>query len=123
MLTSQWSEWLSDPSRLLTVISRYQWQLAMTFVKNDGVSRVAFGHQDAVNAALDLRRKAHEEWTWESLLETLDWQIDDGTELWRLWDEDVETLTQTWSVSEPLEPDPTEPEPARSATTASTTIP
>ena len=25
--TSQWSEWLCDPSRLLTIMSRYRWQL------------------------------------------------------------------------------------------------
>ena len=29
---SQWSEWLRDPPRLLTILSRFRWQLVMTHV-------------------------------------------------------------------------------------------
>ena len=36
--TSQWYQWLCDPSRLLTIMSRYRWQLAMTHVVDDSSS-------------------------------------------------------------------------------------
>ena len=30
-MTSDWSPWLRDPSRLLTILSKFRWQLVMTY--------------------------------------------------------------------------------------------
>ena len=56
--TSQWSEWLCDPSRLLTVMSRYRWQLAMTHVVDDGIWVHAQSRRDSVQVVLDLQQNA-----------------------------------------------------------------
>ena len=83
--TREWSEWLCDPSRLLTILSRYRWQLAMTHVVDDGIRVHAQRRKDSVQVVLDLQQNANSSWTWHSMLETLGWSVDDSDQFWDCW--------------------------------------
>ena len=120
--TSQWSEWLCDPSRLLTIMSRYRWQLAMTYVLDDGISAHAHSFRDSVKVALDLQKNADTSWTWESMLETLGWSVDNGDQLWGPWMKVVQTFSRSSTASESVSTEPVKTWSAATASTARTPI-
>ena len=120
--TSQWSEWLCDPSRLLTIMSRYRWQLAMTHVFDDGSSVHAHNLRDSVKVALDLQKNADTSWTWQSMLETLGWSLDDSDQLWGPWMKVVQTFCRSSTASEPVSTEPVKTWSAATASTARTPI-
>ena len=93
--TSQWSEWLSDTSRLLTIVSRYRRLLAMTYVVDDGIPVHAQNCKDAVRAVLDLQKHAGASWTWQTMLETLTFKEDDSARIWKRWEDVAEAFTRT----------------------------
>ena len=79
--TSEWSEWLCEPSRLLTIISRYKLQLAIIYVFEEGVSPYAHGDsKHSIKAVLDLQQRAWTQWTWKFLVESMGWSLDNSTQ-------------------------------------------
>ena len=100
--TSQWSEWLCDPNRMLTIISRYRWQLAMTYVLDDGASSHAHTLSNSVKVVLDVQRHANMCWTWQSMLETLGWRFDASYQLWSSWIMVAQNFISSSTASEPV---------------------
>ena len=57
--TMQWSPWLCDPSRLLTIMSRYRRQLAIAKIEYDGLSQhTKSTARRSVKAVVDLHKAA-----------------------------------------------------------------
>ena len=85
--TREWSEWLCDPSRLLTIMSRYHWQLVLTHVFDDGIrvngQRREDSQKDSIQVILDMQRRANSTWTWHSMLQMLNLGNEDG--FWDCW--------------------------------------
>ena len=63
-----WSDWLCDPNRLLTIISRYRWQLAMPWVHETSNSSRSHTLSKSVRAVLDLQKTRSHTWTMRVLL-------------------------------------------------------
>ena len=82
--TREWSEWLCDPSRLLTIMSRYHWQLVLTPLFDD---RISVNEHDPARASiqviLDMQQRANTTWTWHSMLQMLNLGNEDG--FWDCW--------------------------------------
>ena len=116
--TSQWSEWLCDPSRLLTIMSRYRWQLAMTYVVDNGVSEHVQNRRDSVNVVLDMQKNANAWWTWRWMQQTLGRSFEDTDQLWSGWMKVVKTLSRSSTASEPVATDPVKTWSAATASTA-----
>jgi hypothetical protein len=105
-----WSEWQSSPSRLLTIFSRYRWQLAMTYVDCGEHT------SEAVKIVKGFQKRASEVWPLKDTLTTLDIRYAVYPKLWQNWVSIVTEFTKQRSltVSEVADPAPT-----RSAETAS----
>ena len=85
--TREWSEWLRDPSRLLTIMSRYHWQLVLTHVFDDAIrvngQRRDDSARDSIQIILEMQQKANTTWTWHSMLQVLNLGNEDG--FWNCW--------------------------------------
>ena len=121
-LTQVWSEWLCDPSRLLTILSRYRYQLVMTFASDKGLAprndRARETLTESVNAALGLQRSAVEVWNSERMLTSFGWPQHVGVQISSGWTHQTVAVISSWTASETRS---TEVMVTWSAATASTT--
>ena len=75
-IAAEWSEWLCDPTRLLTLISRNRWQMAMPWVRETNPcvhaasksSRSTTLVSKPVKAILDLQQKYDKCWSVSRLM-------------------------------------------------------
>ena len=84
-MTSNWSPWLRDPSRLLTILSRFRWQLVMTYVHENRKLPIDRSRKDPIPTILKLQDQAKVSWTWKSMLDTLPQKSNINNNLWRRW--------------------------------------
>ena len=86
--TREWSEWLCDPSRLLTIMSRYHWQLVLTHVFDDRIKvneqrRDDSARDSTIQVILEMQQKANTIWTWHYMLQALNLRNED--KFWNGW--------------------------------------
>ena len=103
-VTSDWSPWLRDPSRLLTILSRFRWQLVMTYVHDNRGCTAARSRTDPVPTILKLQTEAQESWTWKSMLDTLTLKSNNRYNLWRRWLLHVRRRCNTMAPAQTITP-------------------
>ena len=117
--TKDWSEWLCEPSRLLTIISRYRWQLAMTYVINNGVSQNKhLKRLDQIDIVTNWQKRADATWKYGTLAGVLGYTFHDIDTVWDSWMTEANKYVQKRRTPEPVAIDHSQ---ERRAATASAT--
>ena len=98
--TREWTSYLCDPSRMLTMLSRHCLQIVVPQVHNDGNKISSPATKTSMEAFLAFQESADETWTFDSMMADLGWPSHGSDWPWPWWHDRGKKFNSMWNASE-----------------------